>query len=58
MQFLHPTDSKLCDQFISIFIDTGCNYSYVNPDLVDKRGLSKELYAKLWLLQLATSMKK
>jgi len=51
-------DNKLCDQVISIFIDPRSNYSYVSPDLVDKCGLSKELHAKSWLVQLATSTKK
>ena len=39
-------DRKLCDQFISILIDPGSNYSYVSPKLVDKYGLSKELYVE------------
>ena len=51
-------DGKLCDQFISIFIDPGYNYSYVSPDLVDKCGLRKEVHAKSWLVQLATCTKK
>ena len=34
-------DGMLCDQVISILIDPGSNYSYVNPDLVDKCGLRK-----------------
>ena len=39
-------DSKICDQFVSILIDTGYNYSYVNPDLVDKFRLNKKVHAK------------
>ena len=34
-------DGKLCDQVVSILIDPGYNYSYVNPNLVDKCGLNK-----------------
>ena len=51
-------DNKLCDQVISILIDLGSNYSYVSLDLVDRCSLSKELHAKSWLVQLATSTKK
>jgi len=51
-------DDKLCDQVISTFIDPRSNYSYVIPNLVDKYGLSKELNAKSWLVQLDTSKKK
>jgi len=51
-------DCKLCDQFISILIDHGSNYSYVSPDLVDNCGLNKELHAKSWLVQLATGTNK
>lgn len=51
-------DDKLCDQIIFIFIDHGSNYSYINPDLVDKCGLKKEVHAKSWLVQFVTSTKK
>ena len=34
-------DGKLCDKVISILIDLGSNYSYVNLGLVDKCGLRK-----------------
>jgi len=43
-------DGKLCDQVVSILIDPGSNYSYVNPNLVDKCGLNKEVDAKYWLV--------
>jgi len=36
-------DGKLCDQFVSILIYPESNYSFVNPDLVDKCGLNKEV---------------
>ena len=39
-------DDKLCDQFFSILVDLGSNYSYVNPGLVDKCGLSKEVHTE------------
>ena len=51
-------EGKLCDQVISILIDTRYNYSYVSPDLVEKCGLSKELHAESWLMQLGTSTNK
>ena len=51
-------DGKLGDQVVSILIDPGSNYSYVNPSLVDKCGLNKELHVDYWLLQLATCTKK
>ena len=51
-------DGKLCDQVISIFIDPGSNYSYVSLDLVEKCGLSSELHAESWLVQLAIGIKK
>jgi len=41
---------KLCDQVVYIFIDLRSNYSYVNPDMVDKCGLRKEMHAKYWLV--------
>ena len=34
-------EGKLYSQVVSILIDLGSNYSYVNPDLVDKCGLRK-----------------
>ena len=39
-------DGKIFDQVVSILIDPGSNYNYVNPDLVDKCGLNKEVHAK------------
>jgi len=51
-------NGNLCDQVISILIDLGSNCSYVSPNLVDKCGLSKELHAESWLVQLATGTKK
>jgi len=51
-------DGKLCDQVVSISIDPGSNYSYIDHDLVDKCGLRKEVHAESWLVQLATSTKK
>ena len=51
-------DSKLCDQVVSILIDPRANYSYANPDLVDKCGLNKEVHAKSWLVELAIGTKK
>ena len=51
-------DGTLCDQVVSILIDPGYNYSYVNLDLVDKCGLNKEVHAKSWLVQLNTGTKK
>ena len=34
-------EGQLCDQVVSILIDPRSNYSYVNPNPVDKCGLSK-----------------
>lgn len=51
-------DNKLHDQVFSILINPGFNYSYVNPNLVDKCGLNKNVHAKSWLVQLATGTKK
>ena len=51
-------NDKLCDQVISIFIDPRSNYTNVSLDLVDKCGLSKELQAESWLVQLAIGTKK
>jgi len=51
-------EDKLCDQFISILIDPGSNYSYVSPNSVDKCVLSKELHVESWLVQLAIGTKK
>ena len=42
--------SNFCDQVVSILIDLGSNYSYVNHDLVDKCGLNKEVHPESWLV--------
>eukprot|EP00253_Pinus_taeda_P011025 PITA_11025 len=49
---------KLYERVVSILIDPRSSYSNVNLDLVDKRGLSKEVHAESWLVQLATRTKK
>lgn len=41
-------DNKICDQVVSILIDLGSNYSYVNPDLVDMCDLNKEVHEESW----------
>eukprot|EP00253_Pinus_taeda_P004224 PITA_04224 len=51
-------DNKLCDQVVSILFDFVSNYSYVNPELVDKCGLNKEVHEESWLVQLTTGTKK
>ena len=51
-------EGKLYDQVVSILIDPGYNYSYVNLDLVDKCGLNKEVHVESWLVQLAIGTKK
>jgi len=51
-------DGKICDQVVSILIDPGSNYSYVNLDLMDKFVLRKKVHAESWLMQLATCTKK
>jgi len=38
-------DGNLCVQVVSILIDPKSNYSYINPGLVDKFGLRKEVHA-------------
>jgi len=43
-------DGKLYDQFVSIFIDLGSNYSYVDSNMVDKFGLGKEVHTESWLV--------
>jgi len=49
-------DDKICDQVVSILIDLGYNYSCINPNLVDKCGLRKEVHAKSWLILLSSTM--
>jgi len=39
-------DNKLCDQVVYILIDLRYNYSYINPDLVDRYGLRKEVHVE------------
>jgi len=51
-------EGKLYDQVVSILIDPRSNYSYVNPDMVDKCGLRKEVHVESLLVQLATNTKK
>lgn len=51
-------EGKLCDQTVSILIDPRSNYSYINPDLVDKCGLRKEVHVESWLVKLAIGKKK
>lgn len=43
-------DGKLYGQIVSILIDPESNYSYINPDPVDKCGLRKKVHAKYWLV--------
>jgi len=56
--YIIEMDHKICDKFVSILIEPGYNYSYVNPNLVDKCGFNKEVHAKSWLGQLDTGTKK
>jgi len=51
-------EGKICDQVICISIDPRSNYSYINPDLVDKGFLNKEVHEKSWLVQLDIGTKK
>jgi len=51
-------EGKICDQFVSFFIDPGSDYSYIILDLEDKCCLNKEVHAKSWLVQLSTGTKK
>ena len=43
---------------VSILFDLGSSYNYVNPDLVYKCGLTKEVHVESRLVQLATGTKK
>jgi len=43
---LFEMDGKICDQVVSILIDPGSNYSCINPNLVHKCGLRKEVHEK------------
>lgn len=45
-------EGNLHDQRVSILIDHGSNYMYINPDLVDKCCLNKEVHAQPWLVLL------
>lgn len=49
--------SKICGQ-VSILIEPRSTYSYVNPYLVDKCGLEKEVHVESWLVQLDIGTKK
>ena len=51
-------EGKLCDPFISIFIEPVSNYIYVNPNLVDKCGFRNEVYAESWLVNFPIVTKK
>lgn len=51
-------EGNLCDQVVSILSDPRSNYCYINPDLVDKCCLNKQVHVEYWLLQLATGTKK
>ena len=51
-------DGKLFDQVVSILVNPGSNFSYVNPDLPDKCGFNKEFHAEYWLVQLTIGTKK
>jgi len=44
-------NNKIYDKVISIFLDLGYNYIYVNLDLVDKCGLRKESHGESWLVK-------
>jgi len=56
--FIIEMDGKICDQFISIFIDPRSNYRYASPDLVDNCVLINEFHVEHWLVQLAAGTKK
>jgi len=56
--FIIEMDGKICDKVVSIFIDLGSNYIYINHDLVDNCGLRKVVHAKSWLVQLAIGRNK
>lgn len=51
-------EGKLCNQIISVLIDTGSNYSDTNLELVEKCQLVKESHIESWLVQLATMKKR
>jgi len=51
-------EGKLSDRVVFILIDPRYNYSYVNPNLVNKCGLRKEVHVESWLVKLATGNKK
>jgi len=51
-------EGKIYVQFVSILVDHGSNYSYVNPELMDKCGLRKDMHAESWLAYLATHTNK
>jgi len=51
-------DGNFCDQVVSILIDLGSNYNYVNPDLVYKCGFTEEVHVESMLVQLAIGTKK
>jgi len=51
-------EGKICDQRVSILIDPKSSYRYINPDLMDKCGLRKEVHVESWLVQLAIGTKK
>jgi len=51
-------EGKLYGQVVSILIDPGSIYIYVNLDLVDNYGFRREVHVESWLVQLGISTKK
>jgi len=51
------TKGKLCNQIVSILIDLGFNYSYINVEIVEKCNFAKEFHEEPRLVQLETRTK-
>jgi len=50
-------EGMVTNQLVSILIDLGSNFSYVNPNIVEKCKLPKKAHRESWLAQLATGTK-
>ena len=50
-------EGMICNQSISILIDSGASHSYIDPKLVERLRLEKHKHDHSWTVQLATGLR-
>ena len=51
-------EGMICNQSISILIDSGASHSYIDPKLVERLRLEKHEHEHSWTVQLATGTRR